>query len=265
MLDPRGRGLHRAPRRCRRPGRTTSSYYTDALAANGIGYDVYDIDARGRKAPDRPRRALATTTPSSGTRATTSSPASPAGPAATRRGWRWTRLLNVREYLNEGGKALWAGKHAGLPALDQPGAALRPDRRERAVQRAPAGHRSPALPRPVRIGSGDLQNDVLEYWFGGFLLNNGAGLTARATSSTSSASTRRSTRCTLMFNGADSAQNGDNANSFIATSGILPPDEFPQFESWVVGAVRPAGRAVRPAHRRRATCTPRSPTSPTSG
>ena len=27
------------------------SYYEDALAANGIGYDVYDVDANGRKAP----------------------------------------------------------------------------------------------------------------------------------------------------------------------------------------------------------------------
>ncbi len=45
-----------------------------------------------------------------------------------------------------------------------------------------------------------------------------------------------------MFNGADSAQNQDNANSFIATSGILPPDEFPQFESWVSAKYdRPGG------------------------
>ena len=28
------------------------SYYTDALAANGISYDVYDVDAHGRTAPD---------------------------------------------------------------------------------------------------------------------------------------------------------------------------------------------------------------------
>ncbi len=45
-----------------------------------------------------------------------------------------------------------------------------------------------------------------------------------------------------MFNGADSAQNGNNANSFIATSGILPPDEFPQFESWASSRYdRPGG------------------------
>ena len=32
--------------------RTTSSYYTEALDANGVAHDVYDYDAMGRKAPD---------------------------------------------------------------------------------------------------------------------------------------------------------------------------------------------------------------------
>ncbi len=34
------------------PGPHYLSYYLDALAANGIGADVYDVDAMGRKAPD---------------------------------------------------------------------------------------------------------------------------------------------------------------------------------------------------------------------
>ena len=61
------------------PGPHYLDYYLDALAANGVDADVYDVDARDRMAPDRPRRARATTTGSSGTRATTSSPASRAG------------------------------------------------------------------------------------------------------------------------------------------------------------------------------------------
>jgi hypothetical protein len=45
-----------------------------------------------------------------------------------------------------------------------------------------------------------------------------------------------------MFNGADSAQNQNTANSFIATSGILPVDDYPQFESWVSARYdRPGG------------------------
>ena len=34
-------------------------FYTDALDANGITYDVYNVDAMGRKAPSHPRRARA--------------------------------------------------------------------------------------------------------------------------------------------------------------------------------------------------------------
>ena len=47
------------------------SYYTDALDANGVGYDVYDVDRDGPHGAGSARRARATTTPSSGTRATT--------------------------------------------------------------------------------------------------------------------------------------------------------------------------------------------------
>ena len=72
------------------PGPHYLAYYADALAANGIGYDVYDVDARGRKAPT-PSGCSRTTTPSSGTRATTSSPGSRAGQAGTHRGSPWTR------------------------------------------------------------------------------------------------------------------------------------------------------------------------------
>ena len=35
-----------------RRARSTLSYYADALEANGVDYDVYDLDAEGRVAPD---------------------------------------------------------------------------------------------------------------------------------------------------------------------------------------------------------------------
>ena len=54
------------------------NYYLDALQANGVRADVYDVDARGRIAPTT-SASSATTTASSGTRATTSSRASQAG------------------------------------------------------------------------------------------------------------------------------------------------------------------------------------------
>ena len=46
------------------------SYYTDALDANGVAYDVYDVDRMGHRRRT-PSACSATTTPSSGTPATT--------------------------------------------------------------------------------------------------------------------------------------------------------------------------------------------------
>jgi hypothetical protein len=51
------------------------SYYTDALAANGVSFDVYDVDARGRTAPDhlgRPTRTCRSGRPTTRRRTGTS-------------------------------------------------------------------------------------------------------------------------------------------------------------------------------------------------
>ena len=98
-------------------------------------------------------------------------------------------ILNVREYLNEGGKALWAGKNAGLGFSTGQAQLYDPTAANAQCSALPPG----TDPRRCLVahGSGDLQNDVLEYWFGGYLLSNGAR--SGRTSSTSSASTSRST------------------------------------------------------------------------
>ena len=57
------------------------SYYTDALDALGVGYDVYDTDAQGSHSAD-PLGVLSHYDMSSGTRATTSSPGCRPSPAA---------------------------------------------------------------------------------------------------------------------------------------------------------------------------------------
>ena len=33
-------------------GPTYLTYYTDALDANGVAYDIYDVDKRGNRSPD---------------------------------------------------------------------------------------------------------------------------------------------------------------------------------------------------------------------
>jgi zinc carboxypeptidase len=220
------------------PGPHYLSFYTDALSANGIGYDVYDVDARGRKAPT----ALGVLSHYdavvwyTGDDTITREPGWAAGNASR---LAMDEILNVREYLNEGGKALWAGKNAHLQFSTAQTQRYDPTAANAQCSALPAG----ADPRRCLVlhGSGDTENDVLEYWFGGFLLNNGAGLSEDNIFDVLGVATPFD-GAHLTFNGTDSAQNGNNANSFIATSGILPPAQFPQFESWVSAKYdRPGG------------------------
>jgi Zinc carboxypeptidase/Immune inhibitor A-like, MAM domain len=222
------------------PGPHYLSYYQDALEANSIGYDVYDVDARGRKAPT----ALGVLSHYdavvwyTGDDVITREPGWAGGNVSR---LAMDEILNVREYLNEGGKALWTGKQAGgIQYSTSQAQRYDPTAANAQCSALPAG----TDPRRCLVmhGSGDLQNDVLEYWFGGFLTNLGAGLDGNGDIFDVLGVDTPFDSLTLMFNGADSAQNGDTANSFIATSGILPPDEFPQFESWVSAKYdRPGG------------------------
>jgi hypothetical protein len=215
------------------------SYYQDALEANDIDYDVYDVDANGRQAATMlgvlsHYDAVVWYT---GNDVITREPGWAPGNASRT---AMDQILNVRAYLNEGGKTLWTGKHAGLQHSTNQAQLYDPT-----AANAQCGALPPTTdPRRCLVlhGSGDLQGDVLEYWFGGFLLNNGSGIDEDGNVFDVLGVDTPLDSLTLMFNGADSAQNGDNANSFIATSGILPPDEFPQFESWVSSRYdRPGG------------------------
>ena len=101
-------------------------YYLDALDANGVAADVYDVDAEDRVAPDQ-LGVLATTTPSSGTPATTWSPARPARDPGNADRLALDQMLEFRAYLNEGGRVLYTGNAAGEQFTAQRrGPALRP-------------------------------------------------------------------------------------------------------------------------------------------
>jgi hypothetical protein len=220
-------------------GPTYLSYYLDALAANGIGADVYDVDANFRKAPS-PLGVLGhydAVIWYTGDDIITREPGWGPGNASR---LAMDTILHVREYLNEGGKAMWTGKNAGLQYSTNQAQAYDPTAENAQCSALP----DTVDPRRCLIvhGSGDLQNDVLEYYFGGFLLNAGAGLDEAGDIFDVLGVDTPFDSLTLMFNGPDSAQNGSNADSYIATSGILPPDDFPQFESWVSSRYdRPGG------------------------
>jgi hypothetical protein len=205
-----------------RRGPNYLSYYLDALTANGIQADVYDIDANGRRAPDdlgvlshydaviwytgddiitRNRGMV---------------------PGTTTR-MLYETMLNVRSFLNEGGGLLYTGKHAGLPFT---------------------GYEfDPAFDRPCNPDGGEnfsdgtdecrpLYDDFLQYYLGAYVYNDGAGLNAHGKPEPIVGVDTPLQDLSWVLNGGGSANNQDNANSFISTSGILPPEDYPQFTSW---------------------------------
>ena len=95
------------------PGPHYLSFYEDALAANGLGYDVYDVDALGRKAAT----ALGVLSHYdavvwyTGDDVITSEPGWAGGNGSR---LAMDEMLHARDYLNEGGRVLYSGKNAGL-------------------------------------------------------------------------------------------------------------------------------------------------------
>ena len=134
------------------PGATAPEYlsfYTDALTANGVAFDVYDVDAHGRTAPDNlgvlsHYDAVVWYT---GDDVVTREPGWGPGNASR---LAMQEMLEVRDFVNEGGRVLYTGQRAGQQyTTGARHAAVRPVR-ERAVQRRPG--RPGALPGAVGVG-----------------------------------------------------------------------------------------------------------------
>jgi hypothetical protein len=225
------------------PGPHYLSYYQDALAANGIGADVYDVDAMGRKAPDH----LGVLSHYKGVIWYT-------GDDAITREHNWgpgnvsrlatDELLQVRDFMNEGGRVLYTGKYAGHQGTFGHGAQLY-DPTEKNAQCSVVVKSQPNR-CIVLAGSGDGMNDVLEYWLGTYLENENAGLIPETNNLFDvTGSDTPFTGLGWGFNGPDSAQNQDHSASFITTSGILDPQTYPQFDSWASAKYdRPGGPFV---------------------
>ena len=202
------------------------SYYADALAANGIGFDVYDVDGRGRTAPD----ALGVLSHYgaviwyTGNDIVTREPGW--GPGNVSR-LANDEILEVRAFVNEGGGLLYTGNAAGQQATQALG-----NQRFDAFENKRCS--DPAIsPRCLPFGgSGDGTNDFLQYWLGSYILNPNAGFNPDTGNLYDVLGVDTPLEpLTFGFNGADSAANQDRSSSFITTSGILGPD-YPQFDSW---------------------------------
>jgi hypothetical protein len=208
------------------------SYYVNALNANGVAFDVYDVDAQGRTAPD----ALGVLSHYdaviwyTGDDVVTREAGWGAGNASR---LAMQELLEVRDFVNEGGRVLYTGQAAGQQYTPALGTQLY-DPFENKQCRADPAIQARCL---GLLGSGDSQGDPIEYMFGAAVTTAGGGLDPETGEPFDVAGIDDPLEgLTFGFNGADSAQNQGNNSSFIATGDYLkvtdPEDSFPQFESW---------------------------------
>jgi hypothetical protein len=215
------------------------SYYQDALAANGIGSDVYDVDAHARTAATKlgvlsHYDAVVWYT---GDDIITREPGWGGGNASR---LAMDEMLQAREYLNEDGRVLLTGKYAGHGFAGGHGNQFYDPTAANARCSDPA-----VTYRCLRLAgspSGDGINDTLEYWFGASSINEAAGEDDNGDLFDVLGVDTPLTGISFGFNGADSAANQDHSASFLTTSGRLDPVQFPQFTSWAAGKYdRPGG------------------------
>jgi hypothetical protein len=200
------------------------SWYENALTANEVAFDVYDVDAHDRTAPDNlgvlsHYDAVIWYT---GNDVVTREPGWGGGNASR---LAMQELLEVRDYVNEGGRVLYTGQRAGQQYTTGLGTQLydpfENDRCRNADQTV-------RLPRCLALsGSGNSQGDPIEYTFGAAITSVDGGLDPETGDPF--------TDMAWTLNGADSAGNQASDSSFIATGDFLkvtdPDDQFPQFES----------------------------------
>jgi hypothetical protein len=225
------------------PGPHHLSYYLDALAANGVQADVYDVDARGRIAPDHlgvldHYDAVIWYT---------------GDDVVTRRaGWlggnadrlALDEILEFRAYMNEGGKVLYTGAFAGhqYVASSAVGQQFYDPKGDGPCRIAATPPATGTVPNPAFdprrcLGlfgspSSDGVGDVLEYWFGAYAMAPGDGFDDDGNQFDIVGIDDPFAGLTWSFGGPESADNQAMSASFVSTSGILKRDEFPQFNSW---------------------------------
>ncbi|WP_400999325.1 M14 family zinc carboxypeptidase [Agromyces sp. GXQ0307] len=219
------------------------SYYTDALDDNGTSYDVYDVDARGRVAAD----ALGVLSHYEAVVWYTGDDIVTRD--AGRTGGNGSRLamdelLNVRDFMNEGGQVLYTGDWAGSQYTPNVGGQYY-DPTSANDQCVVGGALVVDRCRPLG-GSGDGTNDVLQYWLGAYVAVDSAGLDEQGDVLDALGVDVPLEGLAWGFNGGDSAQNQFHTNSFITTSGVLPVSDYPQFESWVSARWDRAGGPFEP-------------------
>ncbi|MFI6598072.1 M14 family zinc carboxypeptidase [Nonomuraea sp. NPDC050536] len=186
--------------------------YVKALNDAGYSTDVYDMDKNGRTAPS----ALGVLSHYKAVVWETGDDVIPRSvgqvPGTTSRGGVETELA-VRDYLNEGGKLIHAGKYPSYADNINGSYVYQPD---------PAQGECTDATNPLCIA---VFNDFEQYWLGAYVFFDNAG-------------TDPNTGQPYPLKGASGPFAGFNGTltqshtqSFVATSAILPPQQFPQFGS----------------------------------
>ena len=135
--------------------------------------------------------------------------------------------------MNEGGKVLLAGDSAGQQYTNAAvGNQFYDPKGEIACNPLPAGtDPRRCLPSFGSLFGGDATNDVLQYYLGGYVAvandghDGGAAFDAVGVDDPF-------TGLAWGLDDVDLAANPIRRSSFLATSGILPADQYKQFESW---------------------------------
>jgi hypothetical protein len=210
------------------------SFYTAALEANDIAFDVFDVDARGRRAPDHLGvlgHYDAVVWYTGNDRVT------------RRRNWgpgNVSRLANdvtleMRQYLNEGGRVLYTGQWAGAVESGNAGAQFYdPVANERCV----VGNT--LLDRCQFISDKD---DFLQYYLGAYLYKSDPRA-SRPLAIEGLGQPYRGERWGI--NGADGASNQVHTATLTTTSSILKPRQYPLFASDATAQWRGAGLPFEP-------------------
>ena len=201
------------------------AFYEDALRRAGVGFDVYDVDARGRRAPD-PLGVLshykAVVWYTGDDQRTIEPDQPPTGAGASTLADDEFRA--VRDYLNEGGKLLYTGERAGFNLANQYVFNAQGD---------PPYCNDPAAPAGACI---PLSNDFLQYYLGAYQNNVYATSKEQLTGNGVTFGAAPFAPLSLSLNGGDSADNQSAAYSLTPTSSILPAAEYPQFRSEAVAS-----------------------------
>jgi hypothetical protein len=215
-------------------------YYTTALQDAGISYDVYDVDAHDRTAPD-PLGVLGhykAVIWYTGNDLYVREPTQPGGTGNSK--LMDDEVIAVRDYLNEGGSALVTGQQAlagaWLQLLYNPlGAPPNPFCKSNNSQ----GQGNVDDPVGQTANCVIVSNDFVQYYLGAWTATVAAEEDAVATLPFKGAGGPFGTT-EFTLNGGDSADNQLLAQTFVTTSTILPADEFPQFASTrAIGFDRP--------------------------